>query len=381
MQTFHCDRAPLGKSLRLTPQGYLDFVAPIARVGWLDYKNPDGTIRKEYVSAEVLKDSADSFKMKPVTNRHPAVGLVDSKNATQHQVGMTGHGVYFDGSFLWMTGTITDETAVNQVLSGEAKELSAGYIAKVSANGDGTFKQDSRIGNHVAIVSAGRAGSDVSFRFDSDRIEAWEGQRLPVVEEGFKLLINLDGTEFEVEDASLAVALTAYAAKTQKTENQNAALTARIDALEGEKTALALRLDNAVKEKPTQEHIAEAVKDILTAWSEVAPMLRADGVEFTPDYSLSASGVRRLYLEKKFPHLNLDGKSDDYLEGLWSGLDKTTKTASNKDHADSLFDSLNLDAKKDFEGMEPSMETSDAILKARKRRKDRVAANSNWSAS
>jgi hypothetical protein len=104
----------------------------IARCGELRYRNLDGSERIEVVKPEVLfsKNSMDSFKMKPITLGHPPT-RVTAENARQYQRGMSGHCVIIDGDFLGLTGTVTDEEAIKEILSGRARQLSCGYDAEV----------------------------------------------------------------------------------------------------------------------------------------------------------------------------------------------------------------------------------------------------------
>ncbi len=379
--SFHCDRAPI-KSYELSPEGFLNYVAPIARVGWLTYRNLDGTTREEYVSAEVLKESANSFKMKPATLGHPPGGIVTPENAKQYQVGMTGHGVYFDNDFLWLTGSLTDAEAINAVTSGKAREISCGYNAKVSARGDGKFDQTLRAGNHIAVVERGRAGADVAFRIDS-KDETWISDlgEMTTAEHkrGGKVKVKLDGKDFEIEDAELAVAVTAIASRFDSISGEKAALTVKLDALEGEKTALSVRIDEAEKARPTEEAIAVTIQERLDCWSLVLPHIRVDKADFNPDYALSPANIKTLYIRTKHPDIKLDGKSESFIDGLWEGLKPHPKSATDDavSRADALFDSLNTStANKDLPTLDGT-DGDDAIAKARARRVLQIEKNSN----
>lgn len=166
---FHYDTYPI-KHHEITSEGYLRFVAPISKVGHLTYYNRDtNEFYSEYVSAQCLLDSAETFKMKPVTvPKHPPEKL-NSRNAMKYAKGSLGHGVYFDNSFLWMSGTVFDADSIEAISSGDASEISAGYdsLVRVTKTDSKTSREQiKRIGNHVAGVPKGRAGNAVSFKLD-----------------------------------------------------------------------------------------------------------------------------------------------------------------------------------------------------------------------
>jgi hypothetical protein len=360
---FHCDRA-LIKSYSFTPEGFLNYIAPIAKVGELVYYNQDGQRRTEYVTAETLKKSAESFKMKPITHQHPPGGRVTPKNAKDYQVGLTGHGVYFDGDFLWLTGTITDATAINAAITKDAAEISCGYDAVTVQRADGRYEQVERRGNHVAIVKRGRAGKDVSLRFDSSE-ELWHTSLKS--QRGKGLLVKLDGKEFDIEDAELAVAVVGLNSRLDSAEGEKAAFKAKLDAAEGEKVALLTRIDSAEKATPTQEAIKELVKESLECWRLVTPQLRSDSADFEPDYSLSPTEIKTLYIKSKAPAVNLEGRSDAFIDGLWEGLKPDPSATKPTTNADSFYDALNEDG--------GAGEPDDVIAKVRKKRLQAIEEN------
>lgn len=168
--TFHRDRGSilLPPKPELTEEGFLRCFMRIAKTGELKYRNADGSERIEVVTPEVLfsKDSIDSFKMKPITLLHPP-RRVTPENAMQYQRGMLGHYALVDGDFLGFVGTVTDRTAIDTLLRGDAREASCGYDAPSELRSDGKVYQLKRKGNHTAIVPAGRAGAEVRFNVDA----------------------------------------------------------------------------------------------------------------------------------------------------------------------------------------------------------------------
>jgi hypothetical protein len=45
--------------------------------------------------------------------------------------------------------------------------------------------------------------------------------------------------------------------------------------------------------------------------------LRADSNDFEPDYSLAPAEIKRAYLAKKYPDIDLTAASDERVDGMW----------------------------------------------------------------
>lgn len=169
------DRGTLAPPVRLD-NGWLRVEGRTARIGILEYDNPDGSLRRELVLPEELfaPASLDSGRMVPVVNTHPLAGLLDSASARFHQVGSVGENLRPDAEYLVAPLMITDGETVKAVEGGRC-ELSWGYdceldpanpalVAKFGAH-DGI--QRKRIYNHLALVDAARAGAGARIRLDA----------------------------------------------------------------------------------------------------------------------------------------------------------------------------------------------------------------------
>lgn len=140
---------------------------PIARVGEQDYLGrevnlPDRDVVKVLrPEAEVFAPSAvASFEGKPFTNDHPPV-LLDATNAKDYAVGHVQNvrrGTGDLSGYLIADIHVHDERTIEDIKSGK-REISCGYECEFADNGDGTLTQKGIIGNHVALVSEGRAGA------------------------------------------------------------------------------------------------------------------------------------------------------------------------------------------------------------------------------
>lgn len=160
-----------------TKDGYLAVRARAARTGVYEYSgreiDPDNAhgLRDKAV-VHVLRDeqtvfdeaAARSFIGKPVTDDHPT-DAVTAENWRDHARGMV-MGAMRDGDYLAFDLLLTDAVAIAKVNAGK-RELSNGYSADLKYGSftaaDGTLceaRQASISGNHVALVDAGRAGSE-----------------------------------------------------------------------------------------------------------------------------------------------------------------------------------------------------------------------------
>jgi uncharacterized protein len=210
---FRYDVAPIDK-YELTPEGYLRAWATIARTGVQMYTDADGSIRREYrPEGEVASpESLASFAGKAITLEHPPV-LLDSANTKDYQIGFSGTEVVYDDGFVRAVMTITDQEAIERIMRGDAKEVSAGYRVNYEAtpgvtdsgeNYDGIQKEIS--GNHIAVVRRGRAGPQVKLHLD--RLDAADPSLFtPIEEPSMTAKVNFDGAEFEVTE-SVALAVT-----------------------------------------------------------------------------------------------------------------------------------------------------------------------------
>ncbi|WP_226948879.1 DUF2213 domain-containing protein [Rhizorhabdus wittichii] len=172
MQITLMDRAPIEKVRRL-PDGRIAAVAKFARTGCQTYLGaelgrPDLTTVTVYRPEDEVfaQDAMASFAHKAITLDHPGED-VSATNWKRLAVGFTEGRVARDGGFVEIPLMLADAQAVSAYDQGRARELSAGYSCElVWGDGiapDGTpfqATQRSIRGNHIALVPAGRAGSE-----------------------------------------------------------------------------------------------------------------------------------------------------------------------------------------------------------------------------
>lgn len=175
------DRGELKSAVR-TDEGYVLAEGFAARPGVLEYRQADGSIRRELVLEEELHraDSLETLARKPVTLEHPQNKsgeqvFVASENVQDFGVGDVSESIEVDrlNGFVKIRMAVRRKDAVDAIDKG-IRELSAGYTVDLDLTpgkhpvyGQYDAIQRNRKYNHVAIVPMGRAGSSVALRADS----------------------------------------------------------------------------------------------------------------------------------------------------------------------------------------------------------------------
>lgn len=163
--------AQLSDRISETPEGFLICEGvPITRAGDLLY-NPGETPVTPGKGATVISRTVEdihdpatiaSFEGKPVTINHPD-DFVTPENWRELAVGIVQNvrpGEGEDDDKLLADLLITDREAIAAVKSKRLREVSCGYEAEYVEEGPGRGRQEGIIGNHVALVTSGRCGSE-----------------------------------------------------------------------------------------------------------------------------------------------------------------------------------------------------------------------------
>jgi len=163
--------AQLSDRISETPEGFLICEGvPITRAGDLLY-NPGETPvtpgQGATVISRTIEDIHDpatiaSFEGKPVTINHPD-DFVTPENWRELAVGIVQNvrpGEGEDDDKLLADLLITDREAIAAVKSKRLREVSCGYEAEYVEERPGRGRQEGIIGNHVALVTSGRCGSE-----------------------------------------------------------------------------------------------------------------------------------------------------------------------------------------------------------------------------
>ena len=331
-----------------TPQGYLRVPARLTRTGVLEYKRADGTTRRELrLPEEVFNaDSMESLALAPVTDLHPPE-MVTPENHKQYSVGVTGEKARQDGRFLSADLTITNADAIEKVERKDRAEISCGYLCRLELT-PGTYKgerydaiQRGITYNHVAILPAGhgRAGSDVSIRLDSgDGIARFDSDAdVPHADTNAKPKVKttMDMVEIRIDGVSVEVPKQAKELFAREIERKDSALkerddalaeiwsdsekkSGRLDALQAERDDLKARLDEAASPEEIQKRIDARVDLLEQARKVLGAEEKLDG--------LNDREIREKTIAKaKGEEVNFDGKSDDYVCGLFEATVSAAK--------------------------------------------------------
>lgn len=170
MQKYYVTEA-LGDVQHVTPEGYLLCVGvPIARTGTQDYRDGEiegvesdasGMIRVERPESVVFSDATiASFEGKPFTVDHPDedVGVNNWSDLACGVAQNIRRGVEDKADLLIADIMVTRPEAIDYIKSG-IREISCGYDADYLQVEPGRARVQNIIGNHIALVARGRAGS------------------------------------------------------------------------------------------------------------------------------------------------------------------------------------------------------------------------------
>ena len=281
-----------------TDEGFVRDAPIIGRTGILEYRNVDGSIRREYRPPEEAfnVDSLASIRGKPITLGHH--GLVSSANYREAKPVGT---VISDGR---QDGNNIRADVVIYSLDTEDRELSCGYQTELEETSGVTedgqhydaIQRNIRY-NHLAIVPRGRAGNA--------RLNMDGNQSIEEVETMSTKIKMDNGIEYEVP-AEVKVAYDAMVEKADATKKDLDAMTAKFDSATAEIEKLKQGAEKA--EADFKAKFDEAVKTTI----ELREIARKHGVEKADE--LSNDEIKKAVVAKVHPKLNLDGKSAEYIE-------------------------------------------------------------------
>lgn len=340
--------------VKISDAGFLEANARTARAGVQRYRGFE-VGRDDLEHVDILRDegevfakpSLESFSKIPLCLDHPPEA-VTSANWRKYAVGTTGDEVLRDGQFLKIGLKITDADAIDAVQVGK-RELSVGYSADVvwgdGIAPDGTpyqARQTQIVANHIAIVSAGRAGRQCRIGDSWADISNPEPKGLPAMT---LKSVTVDGIPIETTDQGATVIATlqqrladsANALASEKAAHV-ATLAARDKEL-GTKDAEINRLKAETLDATKLDQIVAERSDVIGKAKLIAKDLDCAGK--------SIADIRRAAVIKKLGDALVKDRSDDYCEALFDGLAASTKPD------DPLRDALRS-------GLQPAMDVTDA---------------------
>lgn len=330
------DTATLG-NVRTTDEGYLLANVRTARTGVQTYLGaemgrPDlATVNVYRDEAEVFrKTSLQTFGLLPLTDDHPG-DLVTADTAKAVSVGTTSEEVLRDGEYLRIGIKITDAATIRKVQDGK-RELSVGYTSEIvwgdGIAADGTpyqAKQTNIVGNHIAIVDAGRAGPLARIGDGKPEAVARWGA-LPITDEKDAIMADAIQTRTVMIDGLSVVTTDAGAQALEKLNNTIADLkTTMTDAEKTAKDALDAK-DAELAAKDAQ--IAGLAKAALTdADLDAKVAARADLIGKAKSVAkdidttgLSDAAIRKAAVVAVLGDAAVAGKSDAYIDARFDIL-------------------------------------------------------------
>lgn len=298
------DKVPF-EPAKLTAEGYILDDPILTRTGVFEYRNPDGSIRREYRPPEAVfaADSLAAYEGLPITDGHP--GKVDAKNVQPHLVGtvMRAARQDEDGTSLRAPIRIFNTKPIEQ----GKKELSVGYEVEfdptpgVSPQGERyDVKQISVKPNHLALCRKGRAGTArLNLDAADDADEPEEETTMTMVK------VAVSGLSY---DAAPEVA------------NHIQALNAQIETLKATadtEKARADSLDAKAKElEAGKDKLRQDARDEALARVKLESVLTAANVAFNADATdveLKTAFVKSV----RGDSLDLAGKSEAYISAAF----------------------------------------------------------------
>lgn len=153
---------------------------PICRTGWQDYgegetpleTGEDGIVRIFRSEMEVFRpETIASFEGKALTIKHPKEFV--SPDNWQYLAKGQLHNIRKakeedeDGELALLADILVNEARAIQLVKKGLREVSCGYEAEYEQTGEGKGIQTTIVGNHLALVEQGRAGS--SYAINDER--------------------------------------------------------------------------------------------------------------------------------------------------------------------------------------------------------------------
>ncbi len=294
--------------------------APIARLGEMSYtgaETGDGQPLIAVNTPAVLfgADTVASFEGKPVTvyhpppNADPTIPDVTPQNWRAVAVGIAQSvrpGVGEDADKLVADLMITDQVAIELVKNG-LREISCGYEAfHGEKDADGRAIRNQIIGNHIALVDRGRAGSDVAIRDQKPEVKTMAGKITAWLEKMRKVADEMPAEEQHVAETPVdADPLAEFDARLKSIEETLAQLMADMKPAD----AVEIEIEQEPEVEPEVEPMADKCKDdaVISMAEIIAP-----GIENTADIKRQALVAGMKLTDAKDAITAIAGENPDF---------------------------------------------------------------------
>jgi hypothetical protein len=317
------DRGTLRKPERLS-DGSLRVDAVISRAGIFEYRNPDGSMRREYRPPEEVFDpkSLESALGKAVTDDHPWLevdGLITLENRERLGKGFVFKDVRRDGNEVVATLVVTNPELITKLENGQTA-VSSGYeqdlIETPGSTADGQrfdAKQTKIHYNHVALaVDIPRAGDTARVRMDSAFMIAGEPARENIVMEELKKALA-DLAAQMVKNGELQARLDAVSAERDTERKAHNDTKTRLDAVTAERDGAK---ETAEKEKKARLDAdttrMDAARARIKLEETAARYVRNDAGE-PEDMTKKTDHEIRTAVVEKITGKSMAGKSEAYV--------------------------------------------------------------------
>lgn len=310
--------------------GFLIGRANVTNIGVFEYRNQDGSIRRELRLPEHVLDgeSVATLRMKPLTNDHPAV-LVTSDNIKDYQVGTTGGSPATDGMHLTIDMSVTDAKTIQDIQNGK-QELSAGYTVDMLEE-SGVWMgiaydaiQTNIRYNHVAIVDRARAGDAARIKLRNDSADAICIGRIENKKEDTnmsdKTTIKIDGMDVQVEPL-VGAHINRISSRADNLEKDKGDLEGKLEVLTKEHETLKGKFDGVTEQLKKSADIApeklqEAIKKRLVIL-DAASLAKLEVKEDHSDRAIKEAVIMATFPreDEKAYKESLKDLSDDYING------------------------------------------------------------------
>ena len=290
--------------------GFLHDSPVVGRIGIQEYRNLDGSIRRELrLPEEVFNaDSLASFVGKPITVDHPKSGKVDAKNAHRLTVGtMLAQGKQ-DGDTVRADVVIHSPDAI-----GDRRQLSLGYTATLDEtpgewNGQryDAIQRNIKI-NHLSVVQSARAGAVARLNLDGNEEVFFNQQEQQTMTVKVKLDNGLEydaAPEVSRELDKLRADAVEKTAQIKTVSDELSKAQAKADALQSQVDGFAVKLDEA-KQEGKQSAVARL------SLEKTAEGFKVDCADKTD------REVKEAVIKSVRADANLEGKPDAYIDAAY----------------------------------------------------------------
>lgn len=332
-----------------TPQGGLRVPARPTRSGVFLYRRADGSIQREWRPPDEVfsRDSLSSLEDAPVTVDHPT-RMVTPDTYKDVAVGHVRDMPRREGAFVAAELVVQDADAVEAIERRDLRELSCGYVCLLDMTPGTTpdgeaydAVQRAITYNHVALGPEGwgRGGPDVSLRVDSDdAAQVGDQPKTPPAPPARQHRTDsmkthrVDGVDYEVgSDAHLQ----ALQRRDQRIEAELAEAKSKAEETQGRLDQANKDLEEAKKkldEATSPERIDAAVAARVALVEGARRVLGEDAeLDGLPDRKVMEQALAKVDSE-----LKLDGRSDDYVRGMFEQAVKAAPEVSRRSDAGRL---------------------------------------------